>query len=207
MKRGVILLEEVSAASSATSSRRDGDIISWSRMIDFSSSAPGGILFAVYFSPGGGGDGGLFSSCSSQGLVTTPASFPGSLESGVCSFSANFGLEVCWLEQAWATAIQSGIYTRKIIKTFRCWYILFIFCTHTAKATGYVLLLGVGGLLCYKFYRAHRARCDAGLPTYIFPMSFTTEMTDAGEIWDEMEEVWLACVCVSSDVKESGHLE
>jgi hypothetical protein len=111
MKKGVILLEEASSSAAAASGAggNSGNIISWSRMIDFSGSAPGGLLFAVYFSPGGGGDGGLFSSCSSQGLVATPASFPGSLESGVCSFSANFGLEVCWLEQAWATAIQSGI--------------------------------------------------------------------------------------------------
>ena len=120
MKKGVILLEEASAAVASSSGGDSRSIISWSRMIDFSGSAPGGLLFAVYFSPGGGGDGGLFSSCSSQGLVATPASFPASLESGVCSFSANFGLEICWLEQAWATAIQSGTshYKRKTV-TFR----------------------------------------------------------------------------------------
>lgn len=73
-------------------------------MIDYSGSAPGGLLFAVYFSPGGSG--GLFSSCSSQGLVATPGAI--ALESGVCSFSGNVGIEICWLEQAWAVAKHSG---------------------------------------------------------------------------------------------------
>lgn len=74
-------------------------------MIDYSGSAPGGLLFAVYFSPGGSG--GLFSSCSSQGLVATPGAI--ALQSGVCSFSGNVGIEICWLQQAWAVAKHSGI--------------------------------------------------------------------------------------------------
>lgn len=75
-------------------------------MIDYSGSAPGGLLFAVYFSPGGGA--GLFSSSSGQGLVQA-ASGAVALESGVCSFSGNVGIEICWLEQAWAVALESGI--------------------------------------------------------------------------------------------------
>ena len=58
-----------------------------------------------------------------------------------------------------------------------------------------MLLLGVGGLLCYKFYAANRARICTGLRAYLYPMNFTADMTNDDEIWDEMEEVRL-CVCV-----------
>lgn len=106
MKKRFILLEDASTTSSFTNDRS-----SWSNMIDYSGSAPGGLLFAIYFSPGGGA--GLFSSCSSQGLVTSPCAIRGALESGVFSFSGNVGLELCWLEQAWSTAIESGKITYK----------------------------------------------------------------------------------------------
>ena len=60
-----------------------------------------------------------------------------------------------------------------------------------------MLLLGVGGLLCYKFYTANRARFGAGLRAYLHPMNFTADMTNEDEIWDEMEEVrTIVCVCV-----------
>lgn len=113
MKKTFVLLEDASSSSSFTSHRS-----SCSRMIDFSGSAPGGLLFAIYFSPGGGA--GFFSSCSSQGLVTSPCALRGALESGVCSFSANVGLEICWLEQAWTTAIESGKSSMKTLSIFLC---------------------------------------------------------------------------------------
>lgn len=102
MKKRFVLLEDASTPSSFTNDRS-----SWSSMIDYSGSAPGGLLFAIYFSPGGGA--GLFSSCSSQGLVTSPCAIRGALESGVFSFSGNIGLEICWLEQAFPRiAMESG---------------------------------------------------------------------------------------------------
>jgi hypothetical protein len=80
-------------------------------MFDYSGSVPGGLLFAVYFSPGG--NSGLFSPCSTLGLVATPGAI--ALESNVCSFSGNIGIEICWLEQAWAVAKHSGIYPSQFI--------------------------------------------------------------------------------------------
>ena len=99
MKKRFILLEDEFAASPVNSRS------SWSSMIDYSGSAPGGLLFAVYFSPGG--NSGLFSSCSTQGIVATPGAI--ALESSVCSFSGNVGIEICWLGQAWALAKDSGM--------------------------------------------------------------------------------------------------
>lgn len=79
-------------------------------MVDFSGPAPGGLLFAVYFSPGSGA--GFFTSCSNPGFMSTPA-LHGAMESGICSFSGNIGLEVCWVEQALAAAADSGKHLKK----------------------------------------------------------------------------------------------
>ncbi len=100
MKKRFILLEDASASSSYTNGRSFR-----SSMVDYSGAAPGGLLFAVYFSPGGSS--GIFSSCSNQGLVASPGAI--ALESGVCSFSGNVGIEICWLEQAWAAALETGM--------------------------------------------------------------------------------------------------
>ena len=100
MKKRFILLEDVSASSSDTNSRSVR-----SSMVDYSGTAPGGLLFAIYFSPGG--NGGLFSSCSNQVGLGSPGAI--ALESGVCSFSGNVGIEICWLEQAWTAALETGI--------------------------------------------------------------------------------------------------
>ncbi|XP_057373987.1 uncharacterized protein LOC130694896 [Daphnia carinata] len=152
MKKRFILLEDVSASSSVDCHP------SLSSMVDYSGAAPGGLLFAVYFSPGG--NGGIFSSCSNQGLVASPGAI--ALESGVCSFSGNVGIEICWLEQAWAIA------------------------KHSAKAAGFVVLLGVGGVLCYHWlYSMHRKRNLSGRRTSLYP--FTIEMEQQGDC-EEMEE-------------------
>lgn len=74
-------------------------------MVDLSGPAPGGLLFAIYFSPDAAT--GLFTSCASPGFTSTPA-LHGAMESGLCSFSGNIGLEMCWLEQALSLAADSG---------------------------------------------------------------------------------------------------
>ena len=48
-----------------------------------------GLIFAIYLSPGDG-----FTSNNALG--------------GLCTFSGNIGLEVCWLEQAWTSIVESG---------------------------------------------------------------------------------------------------
>ena len=98
MPGGVILLEE--ASTSCCGGSLPGS------MIDASGSSPGGLIFAVYFSPGGAG----FFSAGDHGLVSTSCAVHGSaLEtSGLCTFSGNIGLEICWLEQAWAALVESG---------------------------------------------------------------------------------------------------
>jgi len=97
-KGGVIVLEGPSTSSS-TSNHPSGN------GMDCMFAAPGGLLFAVYFTPGGPD---LFTSCSGQDVVAASGAFRGALETGVLSFSGNIGLEICWLEQAWATAVESG---------------------------------------------------------------------------------------------------
>jgi len=101
-KSGIIVLE---GASTAERSRSVGSSSSSSSM-DCLFAAPGGLLFAVYFTPG---EPGVFTSCSGQDiLAATPNVFRGAMETGVFSFSGNIGLEICWLEQAWAAIVESG---------------------------------------------------------------------------------------------------
>ena len=97
MKKGVILLEDTSKSPT------EGQTLC--RTMDYSCVGPGGFLFAVYFTPGGPG---VFTSCSSQDILATPCAFRGAMETGVFSFSGNVGLEICWLDQAWANAVESG---------------------------------------------------------------------------------------------------
>ena len=58
-----------------------------------------------------------------------------------------------------------------------------------AKAAGFVVLLGVGGVLCYHWlYSLHRKFIAGGIRTSLFPMSFEMEQ-DGGDDCQEMEEV------------------
>jgi len=112
-KTGVIVLEGTSTAERSWSV---GSCRGSSSGMDCLFAAPGGLLFAVYFSPG---EPGLFTSCSGQDiLAATPNVFRGAMETGVLSFSGNIGLEICWLEQAWAAAVESGN-LNKSVKLYR----------------------------------------------------------------------------------------
>ena len=98
-KTGIIVLEGTSMAERSPSARS-------SSTMDCLFAAPGGLLFAVYFTPG---EPGMFTSCSGQDiLAATPSVFRGAMETGVLSFSGNIGLEICWLEQAWAALVETG---------------------------------------------------------------------------------------------------
>lgn len=135
-------------------------------------AAPGGLLFAVYFTPGGPD---LFTSCSGQDVVAASGAFRGALETGVLSFSGNIGLEICWLEQAWATAVES------------------------VKTTGLVFMLGVGGLVFYKLYWTQLVNIGVGLRAFLFeslplalelltPIAAEDDEEDIDEIEDIEEE-------------------
>lgn len=50
---------------------------------------------------------------------------------------------------------------------------------------GFVVLLGVGGVLCYKLYSMHRKRIASGVHACLFPMRFETEEGDS----EQTEEV------------------
>lgn len=50
---------------------------------------------------------------------------------------------------------------------------------------GFVVLLGVGGVLCYKLYSMYRKRIASGVHACLFPMRFETEEGDS----EQTEEV------------------
>lgn len=70
-------------------------------------AAGSGFLFAVHYNSGPGT---FFSSSGSyQGVLgASPCAYHGVTESDIFSFSGNVGLELCWLEDAWNTAIETG---------------------------------------------------------------------------------------------------
>lgn len=50
---------------------------------------------------------------------------------------------------------------------------------------GFVVLLGVGGVLCYKLYSMHRKSITSGIRACLFPFDFEMEQDDC----EKMEEV------------------
>lgn len=72
---------------------------------------------------------------------------------------------------------------------------LIFFNKNAVKMAGFVVLLGVGGVVCYKLYSAHRNRIVSAIrAAFLYPIHFEMERRmaadhDHQEIMDDGEEV------------------